>query len=46
MIQYEKTFQDSTSYNKFFKGCVFVQGDEKTSTLSDARKNANVIVQT
>ena len=45
MIQYEKTLQDSTSYNKFFKGCVFVQGDEKTSTLSDAQKNANVIVQ-
>ena len=29
MIQYEKTLQDSRSYDKFFNGCVFVQGDEK-----------------
>ena len=28
MIQYEKTFQDSTSYDKHFKRYVFVQGDE------------------
>ena len=46
MIQYEKTFQDSTSYDRFFNGCNFVQGDEKTSTLSDAQKNANVSFQT
>ena len=29
MKKKKKTLQDSTSYNKFFKGCVFVQGDEK-----------------
>ena len=29
MIQYEKTVQDSISYDRFFNGCVFVQGDEK-----------------
>ena len=45
MIQYEKTFQYSTNYNRFFNGCIFVQGDEKTSTLSDAQKNANVSFQ-
>ena len=28
MIQYEKTLQDSTSYDRFFNGCVFVLGDE------------------
>lgn len=40
MIQYEKALQDSTSYNSFFNGCVFVQGDEKMSTLSDAREKS------
>ena len=29
MIQYEKTLQNRISYDRFFNGCVFVQGDEK-----------------
>lgn len=46
MIQYEKTLQNRISYDRFFNGYVFVQDDEKTSTLSDAQKNANVSFQT
>ena len=28
MKQYEKALQDSINYNRFFNGCVIVQGDE------------------